>query len=406
MRRCCDWNEKYYNFKLKNVLNKSFNIKMFEYQKTNRFFAQVAAGLEQLGVEELTAISVQSIQPAIRGIYFESDRAMLYRINYTSRYLTRILAPLTSFSCYDTDSLYEVAKAINWADLFSIDQTFAIFANVAHSKITHSQYAALRLKDAIVDYFRENFGKRPSIEKINPDVWINLHIENDEATISLDTSGGSLHRRGYRKSTVEAPMQETVAAAIVRYTEWDGVKPIYDPMCGSGTLLSEALMAYSNIPAGYLRKKFGFELLPDFDSALWQTVKQIEDGKIRNLPDRLISGSDISTKAIDAARTNFQCLPDGNKIKLTVTDFREITNLNDCVILCNPPYGIRLGDKINLGQFYKSLGNFLKQRCQGSTAFIYFGNREMLKYIGLKPSWKKPLENGGLDGRLAKFEIY
>ena len=379
---------------------------MFEYQKTNRFFAQVAGGLEQLGAEELAAINAQSIQPAIRGIYFESDRATLYRINYTSRYLTRILAPLTSFTCYDTDLLYKVAKEINWTDIFSVDHTFAIFVNIAHSKITHSQYAALRLKDAIVDYFRENFGKRPSIEKINPDVWINLHIENDEATISLDTSGGSLHRRGYRKITVEAPMQETVAAAIIRYTEWSGGKPICDPMCGSGTLLSEALMAYCNIPAGYLRKKFGFEFLPDFDKLIWQSVKQEVDQQIRQLPNELISGSDISAKAIEAARANCRNLPSGEKIKLTVTDFQKIQNLNDMTIVCNPPYGIRLGDKKNLDSFYKSLGDFLKKRCQGSTAFIYFGNREMLKYIGLKPSWKKPLENGGLDGRLAKFEIY
>lgn len=379
---------------------------MFEYQQTNRFFAQIAGGLEDLGVEELLQLEARNIKPMFRGIHFEADRAALYRINYCSRYLTRILAPLISFQCPHTETLYTRAKAINWNALFSVDQTFAIFANIAHSKITHSQYAALRLKDAIADYFREHFGKRPNIEKINPDVWINLHIENDEATISLDTSGGSLHRRGYRKETVEAPMQETVAAAIIRLTEWDGARPIYDPMCGSGTLLSEALMKFCRIPAGYLRQRFGFERLPDFDSAIWQTVKQEANGKIRSLPDGLISGNDISSKAVEAARINFRNLPDGDKINLSVMNFLDIENITDCIIVCNPPYGIRLGDKTNLGQFYKSLGDFLKQRCQGSMAFIYFGNRELLKYIGLKPSWKKPLENGGLDGRLAKFEIY
>ncbi len=379
---------------------------MFEYQKTNRFFAQVAGGLEQLGVEELSQLNAQNIQPVFRGIYFEADHAALYRINYASCFLTRILAPLTSFPCHHTDSLYQKAKAINWADLFNVDQSFAIFANVSHSQITHSQFAALRLKDAIVDFFREASGKRPNIEKINPDVWINLHIESDQATISLDTSGGSLHRRGYRKESVEAPMQETVAAAIVRYSEWDGAKPIYDPMCGSGTLLCEALLRYCRIPSGYLRKHFGFEFLPDFNYAIWQSVKQDANGKIRSLPDGLISGSDISAKTVQAARTNFQCLPEGTKINLSVMDVLKIENLNDCIIVCNPPYGIRLGDKKNLGQFYQSLGDFLKHRCQGSTAFIYFGNREMLKYFGLKPAWKKPLENGGLDGRLAKFEIY
>jgi putative N6-adenine-specific DNA methylase len=379
---------------------------MFEYQKTNRFFAQVAGGLEQLGAEELSELNAHSNQPAFRGIYFEADHAALYRINYASRFLTRILAPLTSFPCHHTDSLYQKAKAINWADLFNVDHSFAIFANVSHSQITHSQFAALRLKDAIVDYFREHSGKRPNIEKINPDVWINLHIESDQAIISWDTSGGSLHRRGYRKETVEAPMQETVAAAIIRHAEWDGTKPIYDPMCGSGTLLCEALLRYCRIPSGYLRKHFGFEFLPDFDKKIWQSVKKAADGQIRELPVGLISGSDLSAKALQAARTNFRCLPEGNKINLSALDFHNIEHLNDCYIVCNPPYGIRLGDKKNLGQFYKSLGDFLKQRCQGSAAFIYFGNRELLKHIGLKPSWKKPLENGGLDGRLAKFEIY
>lgn len=379
---------------------------MFEYQQSHRFFAQVAGGLEELGVEELSASSCRQIEPAFRGVYFEADNASLYGINYTSRHLTRILAPLKSFPCHHTDSLYKMAKQINWAELFTANHTFAIFSNVSNSKITHSQYAALRVKDAIVDFFREHAGKRPNIEKINPDVWINLHIEKDHATISLDTSGGSLHRRGYRKESVEAPMQETVAAAMIHYAEWDGSKPIYDPMCGSGTLLCEALMAYCHIPAGYLRKRFGFEFLPDFDKQIWQSVKQEADQQIRQLPDKLISGSDIASKAVEAARTNFRCLPQGNKINLAVLDFQMIEQLRDCIIVCNPPYGIRLGDKKNLGQFYQSLGNFLKQRCQGSTAFIYFGNREMLKHIGLKPAWKKPLENGGLDGRLAKFEIY
>jgi len=380
---------------------------MFECQRTHQYFAQIAGGLENLGVEELTELNARQIQPAFRGVYFEADNAALYRINYTARYLTRILAPLVSqFSCQHTDALYKQAKAIDWAALFSVEQTFAIFANVARSKITHSQYAALRLKDAIVDYFREQSGKRPSVEKINPDVWINLHLDHDEAVISLDTSGGSLHRRGYRQETVDAPMLETVAAAIMRYVEWDGIQPVYDPMCGSGTLLSEALTLYCRIPAGFLRKRFGFELLPDFDRKIWRAVKQEADGKMRALPAGLISGSDISSKAVAAARTNNRRLPDGDKIQLRISDFQNIDSLTGRIIVCNPPYGIRLGRNSDIGALYKSFGDFLKQRCQGATAFIYFGNRELIPQIGLKPAWKKPLENGGLDGRLAKFEIY
>lgn len=379
---------------------------MFEYQQTGRFFAQIAGGLEALGIEELSQLNASQVEATYRGVYFEADKSKLYRINYVSRYLTRILAPLASFPCFHTDRLYKKARAIEWAELFNLNHSFAIFANVSNSNITHSQFAALRLKDAIVDSFRERFHERPSIERIDPDVWINLYIENNRATISLDTSGGSLHRRGYRKASVEAPMQETVAAAIIRLVEWDGVKPLVDPFCGSGTLLCEALMAYCRIPSGYLRKRFGFEFLPDFDKEIWQSVKRQVDQQIRQLPDNLISGSDLSSNAVVAARTNLRCLPGGNKINLTVMDFQDIENLNDRIIVCNPPYGIRLGDKKNLGQLYKSFGDFLKHRCQGSNAYIYFGNRELLKNIGLKPKWKKPLENGGLDGRLAKFEIY
>lgn len=379
----------------------------FEYQQTHRFFAQVAGGLESLAEEELARWGAQQIESLVRGLYFEAPLDALYRINYQSRFITRILAPLVTFPCDDPQLLYDGAKRLDWASLFSVDQSFAIFANVANSRITHSRYAALRLKDAIVDYFRENFGKRPNIQKIDPDVWIGLYIYQDIATISLDTSGGSLHRRGYRRTSVEAPMQETVAAAIIHFVDWDRyARPLYDPMCGSGTLLSEALMAYCRMPAALLRPHFGFEQLPDFDPDRWLAIKAAADQQLRPLPDGLIAGSDLSAQAVAAARNNLQQLPGGNKIQVTVADFQRLEPLNDFIIVCNPPYGIRLGESAKLGSLYKSLGDFLKQRCRGSTAFIYFGQREWLKYIGLKPSWKRPLNNGGLDGRLAKFDLY
>ena len=177
-----------------------------------------------------------------------------------------MLAPITAFPCHATDYLYRKAKAIAWKDFFGVHHTLAVFANLSNSKLRHSQYAALCLKDAIVDYFREDCGRRPNVGGIDPDVWINLFIENNHAVISIDTSGGSLHRRGYREEGVEAPMQETVAAAVMRWTGWDGAQPLFDPMCGSGTLLSEALMHYCRIPAGRLRQKFGFERLPDYEN--------------------------------------------------------------------------------------------------------------------------------------------
>ena len=379
---------------------------MYEYQKNNRFFAQIADGIEELGTEELHELGARNISPAYRGIYFDADKETLYRINYLTRLASRILAPLVWFRCHTTDQLYKKAKQINWPDLISQENTFAIFCNVSNSKIRNSQYASLRLKDAIVDSFRESSGQRPDIDARNPDIWLNLHIANNQAIISLDTSGGSLHRRGYRKDSVEAPMQETVAAAIVRYTEWNGSVPLCDPMCGSGTLLSEALMHYSRIPSGIFRNHFGFEFLPDYDKGLWTKIKKELDRQIRKPPEGYIAGSDSSTEAIDVARTNILNLPHGDTIKLEVLDFREIKALQNGVIITNPPYGIRMGKRQELDLLYKEFGDFLKHKCKGSTAYIYFGEREFIKKIGLKPSWKKPLKSGGLDGRLVKYELF
>jgi len=379
---------------------------MFQYQKHNCYFAQIADGMEALGVQELSKLDAKKIDPVYRGIYFQADQETLYRVNYMSRLITRVIAPLMTFQCHSTKYLYKTSRSIYWPDLFTTDHTFAVFASVSHSRIKHSQYAALCLKDAIADTFREASGKRPDIDTLHPDVWINLYIDKNKASIGLDTSGGSLHRRGYRTETVEAPMQETVAAAIIRMSEWEGSKPLYDPMCGSGTLITEAMMVYCRIPPGYLRKRFGFEWLPDFDPDIWESVHENAKNTMRHVPDGLISGSDISPQAISAAKTNVRNLPYGESIHLDITDFRKIPHLEDTVIVCNPPYGIRLGEKKELVKLYKDLGDFLKQRCQGSTAYLYFGNREMIKQIGLKPSWKKPLKNGGLDGRLVKYEMY
>ena len=247
---------------------------LYQYQKDGRYFAQIADGLKEAGVEEIAHLGAEDVRPAFSGIHFRADQATLYRINYLTRLLSRCLAPLISYACHDTDTLYQKAKQIEWEDFFSKGNTFAVSGNVSGSTISHSKYAALRLKDAVADYFKEKSGQRQDVSVRNPDILLNLHIRNDKAVISLDTSGGALHRRGYREETVSAPMQETVAAAIIRFSEWDGSVPLYDPLCGSGTLLCEALMRYSNIPAGVFRKRFGFEFLPDFDDAVWKQIKK------------------------------------------------------------------------------------------------------------------------------------
>jgi putative N6-adenine-specific DNA methylase len=381
-------------------------IRQFEYQRKHRYFAQVAGHLEDLGAQELSELGAQNIKPAYRGLYFEADKATLYRINYTSRLITRVLAPLVTFPCHSTPTLYKKAKETAWDSFLGTDQTFAVFSTVAHSKITHSQYAALCVKDAIADYFREKDDRRPTVRRIDPDVWINLYIERNRATLSLDTSGGSLHRRGYGEHRLEAPIQETVAAAILRLVAWDGSKPLCDPMCGSGTLLAEALMSFCRIPAAYLRENFGFQHLPDFDGILWEAVKKEAEERIRELPKGLISGSDVSPKAIEAARINLSNLPYGDRIGLQVKDFQNIDSLHNMIILSNPPYGVRLGQEETLRDLYRKLGDFLKQRCKNASAYLYCGNRNLISAIGLKPSWKRPLMSGGLDGRLVKFEIY
>lgn len=379
---------------------------MYEYQKNNRYFAQIADGIKELGAEELSELGAQKISPAYRGIYFDADRKTLYRINYCTRLVTRVLAPLVWFTCHTTDRLYKKAKQINWTEFIAPDNTFAVFANVSNSKIRNSQYASLRLKDGIVDSIREATGQRPDIDTRDPDIWLNLHIQNDKAVISLDTSGGSLHRRGYRKDSVEAPMQETVAAAIIRHTDWNGDVPLHDPMCGSGTLLCEALMHYCKIPSGIFRNLFGFESLPDYDKPLWTKLRKSLDRNIRELPEGLISGSDSSGKAVEVARSNLQNIRHGEKVRINITDFRKGSGLGNGIIITNPPYGIRMKDMKHPDLLYKELGDYLKQKCKGSTAYIYFGERNFIKKIGLKPSWKKPLKSGGLDGRLVKYELF
>ncbi len=377
-----------------------------QYQRTGHYFAQVANGLEEIAASEIQELGATQVKQRFRGLYFSADKAALYRINYGSRLLTRILAPLISFDCHSTKYLYKTALEIPWEELFSPDQTFAIFSQVSNSQISHSQYASLKLKDAIVDRFRNKLQRRPSVNPKYPDIWFNLHIENNRAVISLDTSGGSLHRRGYRLDTVEAPMQETLAAALIKLTDWKGEKTLIDPMCGSGTLPAEAFMSLTKLSPGYFRKSFGFQKLPDFDQSLWKRLRKTMDNNFK-VPDSVpIQASDIDPSALRVAKRNLGHLPGGAGIYTHRKDYQNIENTEGVTLIMNPPYGIRLKRGQDLSEFYKNLGDWLKQKCAGSEAYIYFGERKYLKNIGLRPEWKKPLMNGGLDGRFAKFVMY
>lgn len=377
----------------------------FAYEKTNRYFGQIARGLEPLGVKELEGLGAHDVQAAYRGVYFNADQATLYRVNYLSRLFTRILAPLLKFDCHSTKYLYRTAMKLDWGRLMALDHSFAINATVAGSRIRHSRYAALCLKDAIADSFRQQSGKRPSVDPKNPDVSFHLRIDRNKALISLDTSGGSLHRRGYRRQSVEAPMQETVAAAIINLSGWDGGSPLDDPMCGSGTILCEAMMHYCRIPAGYLRQDFGFMTMPGFEPEIWDRVRKEANQQIRRLPKGLISGSDLDPEAVAASRKNCALLPHGQLIKISQKKYRQVKDLSNRTIICNPPYGIRLEEDTRMDEFIRNFGNHLKQKASGSDAFIYFGKPELAADIGLQLQWKKPLMNGGLHGILAHYRL-
>ncbi|HET6350058.1 MAG TPA: THUMP domain-containing protein [Candidatus Krumholzibacteria bacterium] len=378
----------------------------FLYQTGDPFFAQVPDGGEEVAGEELARLGATGITAGYRGLYFHAGRDELYRIVYGALTLSRVLCPLIRFQCHNPEYLYRRTQSIDWTSIFTTRRTFAVFATVANSAIRHSQYAALTVKDAIVDQFRDRTGQRPNVEPQNPDLWISLYLHANRATISLDLSGGAMHRRGYRVESIEAPMQETVAAVMLAMTGWDGSVPLVDPMCGSGTILCEALMRYCRIPAAFLRPQQGVRFLPDFDAAAWESVKKQCDADIRPLPPGLIRGSDASRDAVHAARVNLARLPGGRDVAVDACRYENIEHIAESAIVTNPPYGLRIGKRAAMPEFVRNLGDFLKHRCTGSTAFIYFGDRELIKSIGLRPAFKKPLANGGLDGRVVKLEMF
>lgn len=378
---------------------------MYDY-KEKGFFAQVTGKMETLCEEELIELGAIETKTTYKGVYFKADIPTLYKINYTSRLLSRVLAPLITFSCHTTNALYQKAKKIHWEDFLSNEKTFAISASISKSRIINSLYASQCLKDGIADYFRDKYGKRPDVEVVNPDVRFNLHIEKDMAVISLDTSGDSLHKRGYRLLAGEAPMQETLAAAIIRISKWNGENPLWDPMCGSGTILCEALMHYCRIPAQKLRKKFGFFNLPDFNRNAWNKVKEEFEKKIRPLPKNIIHGSDKSQEAIKVTKNNLSHLPYSDSVDLSCKPFQQAKEFVNGTLITNPPYGLRLGEIKEVQVLYKEIGDFLKANCTGTSAFIYTGNLELRKHIGLKTTRRIHLDNGKLEGVLLQIDSY
>ncbi len=378
---------------------------MFVYQEEGRFAAQVAGGVEEIAADEIFALGGESVQQGFRVVTFAASPEALMRIVYRAALPARILAPLARFGCHDGDYLRRRANDVDWTSLMTVDETFAVRANVSNSNLSHSQFAALCVKDALVDQFRAKMKRRPSVEKIDPDVWIHVHVDNDRATLALDLGCGALHRRGYRRQALEAPLTETLAAAMLRLSDWKGERPLLDPMCGAGTILAEALMLAGEIPSAFLRKRFGFPRLPEFSEEEWTRVRGEEDARIKRVDQGLITGSDRDPEAIKASERNLAHLPGSVRVDLKAQPFQSIEAFEG-VIVTNPPYGVRLGDRDQAAKLLKEFGDFLKQKCRGSEAYIYVGDKELVKSIGLKTSWKKPLRNGALDGRLMKLELY
>ncbi|MDD4309054.1 MAG: THUMP domain-containing protein [Candidatus Cloacimonetes bacterium] len=377
-----------------------------EYQKTGKYFAQVAGNLEAHAMAELEGMGAVVTGLVPRGFRFSCDKADLYRIVYKARLVQRILAPIFSYKCHSEKYLYNQAlKSFDWTTLFGLEQSFNIESNVSGSHVTHSLYAGQLLKDAICDRFREKYNKRPDFKLGEADITLNLHLRDNWATISLDLTGVSMHKRGYRVSANLAPLQETLAAALVYLSGWKGDRVLLDPMCGSGTIIAEALMSYCNIPAGFIRPDRGLGFMPDWDAMLYSQIKTRADSEIIPLPQGLLCGSDYTSASIDCARENLAKLPGGEAVDFKVSRFQNLPRQSGRVIITNPPYGIRLGNEDSTKLLYNELGDFLKTKCPDSEAYILCGSKELVTELRLRAHWKKSLKNADLEVKLAKIIV-
>lgn len=371
------------------------------------FFTTTAKGVEPVLANEMRALGLHNVKEETGGVGFTGALEDAYKANLWLRTANRVLMPVLNFDCKSEDELYGGVRQIDWRTYLTSGMTFAIDANVRDSNIKHSKYAALKAKDAIVDQLREKLGTRPNVNPENPDLRINIHIVKNLCTVSLDTSGESLHKRGYRVAQVAAPLKETLAAAIIEYTDWDMRSPLIDPMCGSGTIPIEAILKAANIAPGLLRGKFGFQRWPIFDKNAWDKLTKEAREKRKPAVEAQVLGYDISKKAVEASRRNAQAAIPGDLITFKQQDIRELSPPpGHGVIIVNPPYGERLGQKKDLAPLYKTIGDVFKRKCKGYTGYIFTGNLDLAKHIGLKASRRIILYNGPIESRLLKFELY
>lgn len=361
-------------------------------------FSQVAKtyyGMEAVLASELTALGANDIQIGRRMVSYTGDKALMYRANLSLRTAIRILKPIKTFRAKDADEVYDAVKKIDWEQYMDTGTTFSIDATVNSENFRHSKFVAYRTKDAIVDRFTERCGKRPSVRQTNPDLFINVHISHDRCTISLDSSGESLHRRGYRAVQNEAPISEALAAGMLLMAGWDGKTDFIDPMCGSGTFLIEAALIALNIPPAIYRKQFAFEKWNDFDPDLFDEI--YNDDSCERPFTHKIYGYDINRRTVEIARQNIKAAGLQKYIEVEcrpIADFTPVTT--PALMVTNPPYGERILSDDLFG-LYREIGSVLKHRFTGNTAWVISSHTDCLAAIGMKPTKKIDLKNGDLD---------
>lgn len=373
--------------------------------KNFQMFAKTFRGLEDVLAKELEDLGASKVRKNNRMVEFVGDKMLMYKANFHLRTALRILKPIAEFKVKDEDELYSSIQSIDWTKIFSLSATFAVDSVVHSDFFSHSKYVALKVKDAIVDQFRDKFGKRPNVDTNNSDIRINVHISNNQCTISLDSSGESLHKRGYRIKTTKAPLNEVLAAGMILLSGWDKKSTFIDPMCGSGTLLIEAAMIANKIPPGIYREKFGFETWNDFDEELFEDILD-EDSDVEDTEINVL-GSDVSEIAIRFAKQNIANASLSKKINLLIKPIEGYNppESDKGVIVTNPPYGERI-KKNEINGFYKVLGDTFKSSFKGYTIWIISNNFEAIKHVGLHPTKKMTLFNGPLECKFLEYKIY
>lgn len=366
--------------------------------------AKTFMGLEPVLAKELAQLGAEDIVEGRRMVSFKGDKELMYRANFQLHTAIRILKPIKHFRALSADDVYEGVKDIDWSQYIELEKTFAVDSVVFSEEFRHSKFVAYKVKDAIVDQFREKTGKRPNISISNPDIRLHIHIAEDKCTLSLDSSGESLHRRGYRQESVEAPLNEVLAAGMILMTGWKGDTDFIDPMCGSGTLLIEAALIARNMAPGLFRKEYAFEKWPDFDRELFDEIYN-DDSQEREFKHH-IYGYDVDVKAVNTARLNVKAAGLTSDITIEEQDFKNFTQpKNKSIMVTNPPYGERISTNDLLGT-YKMIGERLKHQFTGNEAWILSYREECFAQIGLKPSIKIPVFNGSLECEFRKYQMF